>query len=302
MRRASAIVIHRASAASGKRCRRPLRGGHSSSNSMLLIAAGSRSPSTAKASTCLPPAWRTVASGNGTAVTLVPVSSSNSRSAASAGASPGSTMPLGIIHAPASLPRQNGPPGLISRTCVTPPLARKRSTPALCGVGIHHALSCRHRLGDPSAPQQARALISHRGLAGCHAIFRLREAHPFALTRSRYRRRERAHLDADFALFLAEPVPIRDAHRIDRERPAGADDDPRLLGLDAHDIERLALTADVDPPSLPDGEVHNPAMATKHPSRKVDDLARRFGFRPKTLDQRRIIAVRHEADVLAVGL
>ena len=52
----------------GKRCSRPLRGGHSISNSIERIAAGSRSPSTANASTILPPAWRTVASGNGTAV------------------------------------------------------------------------------------------------------------------------------------------------------------------------------------------------------------------------------------------
>ena len=42
------------------------------------------------------------------------------------------------------------------------------------------------------------------------------------------RRRQRAHLDADLALVLAEPVPVGDAHRRDRQRPARPDDDPPL--------------------------------------------------------------------------
>src|SRR5207344_657615 len=48
--RACASDIHCASTTSGKRSKRPLRGGHSSSNSLERIAAGSRSPSTAKTS------------------------------------------------------------------------------------------------------------------------------------------------------------------------------------------------------------------------------------------------------------
>ena len=44
-----------------------------------------------------------MASGNGTASRRVPVSSSNSRSAASAGASSASIIPLGIIYAPNAL-------------------------------------------------------------------------------------------------------------------------------------------------------------------------------------------------------
>ena len=82
LRRCSSSALRRPR---GSAARRPLCGGHSTSNSLELIAAASRSPSTANASTILPPDWRTVASGNGTAVEPVPVSSSNSRSAASAG-------------------------------------------------------------------------------------------------------------------------------------------------------------------------------------------------------------------------
>src|SRR5215204_4491445 len=133
------------------------------------MAAASRSPSAANASTHLPPDWRTLASGNGIASSLVPVSSSNSRSAASAEVSPASTAPLGIIHAPASLLRQNGPPGLISRTSVRSSRSRKSRIPAL-GGGIHRAHR-RRRFRDPAPAKQARSLVEDRRLARSDAKF-----------------------------------------------------------------------------------------------------------------------------------
>jgi hypothetical protein len=57
-RRASAGPNQATRSISGKRCRRSLRGGHSSSNSFDTAAAGSRSPSIAQAWTTLPPFGR----------------------------------------------------------------------------------------------------------------------------------------------------------------------------------------------------------------------------------------------------
>ena len=70
----------------------------------------------------LPPAWRIFASGNGNGGQARRRFLPRTRAAPLRPAvSPGSTMPLGIIQAPASLFRQKGPPGLISRTSVSPP-------------------------------------------------------------------------------------------------------------------------------------------------------------------------------------
>ena len=44
------------------------------------------------------------------------------------------------------------------------------------------------------------------------------------------------------------------------------------------------------------------AVASKHRAVEVDDLARRLGLGPQPLDQAGVIAVGHEADVLAVEL
>src|SRR5690606_1521377 len=60
-----------------------------------------------------------------------PVSSLNSRSAASMGDSSSSTNPLGIVHAPSCRLRQNGPPGWARKHSRPPELLRKRSNPAL---------------------------------------------------------------------------------------------------------------------------------------------------------------------------
>src|SRR5687767_9790614 len=68
----------------------------------------------------LPARWRTEPNGMNGSFGSIPVSSWNSRRAASSGSSSGSSTPLGIVHAPASRSFQNGPPGW----------ARKSSSPA----------------------------------------------------------------------------------------------------------------------------------------------------------------------------
>src|SRR5439155_16221297 len=174
-------------------------------------------------------------------------------------ASPHSTSPLGIIQAPASLFFQNGPPGLISRTWRSPSRVRNRRMPALCGGGIHVALLGRNCFGDPAPAEQARTVIDDRRLTGGDPIFLTFEPEPFAVARGGNRGGERAHLDADLALLLADPVPIRDAHCLNGKRSPRPDDDPPLLRLDTDDVQRLGHAADLDPAPLPNGEMHDAA-------------------------------------------
>ncbi len=68
-------------------------------------------PSSAKTSTRLPPACLNSPSQRSTPVGTHPVSSANSRRAATSAASPSSRSPLGTDHAPSFFFAQNGPPG-----------------------------------------------------------------------------------------------------------------------------------------------------------------------------------------------
>ena len=78
---------------------------------VTLMADEAQSPSAAHASTVLPLLIFTGDNCMKWLPTLNPVSSLNSRNAASSGSSPGSIKPFGMDHAPTSLPFQNGPPG-----------------------------------------------------------------------------------------------------------------------------------------------------------------------------------------------
>src|SRR4029079_7173004 len=62
------------------------------------------------------------------------------------------------------------------------------------------------------------------------------------------------------------------------------------------------LTADLDPAALTDREVDDAAMAPEHSAGAVNDFAGRLRLWTEPLHQPRIVAVRNEADVLAVGL
>src|ERR1700676_5554264 len=97
---------HSARSISGKACIFPLLGGHSISKLLLMMVAASRSPSTANATTRLPPRWRISPSGSSGPARRTPVSSVNSRLAALIASSPASISPFGMDQAPSSLPRQ----------------------------------------------------------------------------------------------------------------------------------------------------------------------------------------------------
>lgn len=112
----------------------PVPRGHSSCTGFDTNRSTSMSPEAAQATTVLPDLI--VVSPKGTksaASSSCPVSSPNSRSAASRSSSADSTRPFGMLHAPSCLFLQNGPPGWASKTCRLPSTSRYRSTPALTG-------------------------------------------------------------------------------------------------------------------------------------------------------------------------
>ncbi len=141
--RAAARSNQAARSTSGNSAVLPDRGGHSMVKVLLVMAVASQSCSTAQAKISLwrcaltPPSGRKGPSGSS------PVSSRTSRSAtarrsaaaarlralaavAVAGSGPsscGSASPLGMLHAPASLPAQYGPPGCTSSTSTRRPPA-----------------------------------------------------------------------------------------------------------------------------------------------------------------------------------
>ena len=116
---------------SGKLCITPDFGGHSSENLLLRNRVGSRSPSTAQAVMILPLGCRTGARARKGPFTATPVSSRNSRCAASNASSPCSYSPLGIDQAPSYLRAQYGPPGCTRNISRILCRFRYRTIPAL---------------------------------------------------------------------------------------------------------------------------------------------------------------------------
>src|SRR5215472_4167462 len=129
--RASAGENHCARSTSGNETLRPLFGGHSSSKRFEVSVAGSKSPSSAHAVTILPPACTTSPRGRNLPSGRAPVSSWNSRLATASASSPCAYSPFGMDQAPASLLAQNGPPGCISKTSISPSRRLNIKIPAL---------------------------------------------------------------------------------------------------------------------------------------------------------------------------
>ena len=102
----------------------------------------------------------------------------------------------------------------------------------------------------------------------------------------------------------SSPIQFQSSTRIASTASArrGPTTSRRVVGLDADDVERLGLAADLDPAALADGEMDDAAMLPEHAAVEVDDVAGGRGLGPQLLDQAGIVAVGDEADVLAVGL
>ena len=80
------------------------------------------------------------------------------------------------------------------------------------------------------------------------------------------------------------------------------------VGFDAHHIEHALSVADAgaaantEAAALTDRVVDDALMAAQHRAGEIDNIAGLARFRAQALDNTGVIAVRHEADVLAVGL
>src|SRR3954447_9868668 len=180
--------------------------------------------------------------------------------------------------------------------------------------------SGRHRRGrraarDGAAAEHARpravAVVDHAGLAGRDAVLGavqldLRPARSQAeRRRARLAGRAHAHRDRNLSIArerrVAEPVEVRERHRAGRERGAWADHDLGLARVEADDVKRFA-DGEPEPAPLPDRVMDDAAVAAEHAAVEVDDVAgaRRPGLQP--LDDLAVMALRYEADVLAVGL
>ena len=125
----------------------------------------------------------------------------------------------------------------------------------------------------------------------------------------RARRPGRAHLGEEFEPVgrdgvertVAQPVDVAQEDLARLQRLARTDDDAGPLGIEMHDIERLA-GRDADAAPLADRVAQDAFMAAEHAAVDMDDVAGRGGGRLQLGDDVGIFALRHEADVLAVGL
>ena len=104
----------------------------------------------------------------------------------------------------------------------------------------------------------------------------------------------------------SDPVDVVERDLAPAERAPGTDDDAARLGLQPHDVERIVVGAGAfaqgEAATLADGEAHDAVVPADNLARHVHDVARLGRLRPQLLHHRGIVAVGHEADVLAVGL
>ena len=119
-------------------------------------------------------------------------------------------------------------------------------------------------------------------------------------------RRHRAQLHLDGKAVrrnrLCQPV-----QRIEVDAPDGqccprADHQLVVGGVQADDVERVGLPADLDPAALANGETDQAGVPAKDTAFQIDNIAGAFRFGAKGAHYGAVIAVGHKADVLAVGL
>src|SRR5207253_10818632 len=99
----------------------------------------------------------------------------------------------------------------------------------------------------------------------------------------------------------SQPIELREVNPRLAQRALRANDDAAVFRVEPQHVKRLG-SGDPEPLTLADREMGDAMMAAQHPPVLFDDIARLAGFRPQSLDDRRIGSLAHEADVLAVGL
>ena len=120
----------------------------------------------------------------------------------------------------------------------------------------------------------------HRGLAIGHSAFALGDPEPTP-------REARGWIHAAGALYSTPADLVKW--------------DLALVGGDLDHEQRVA-DRDVEAAALADRVAGDAFVAAEHPAVHVHDVARFRALRAQAVDDRRVTAFRHEADVLAVGL
>src|ERR1039458_959030 len=171
---------------------------------------------------------------------------------------------------------------------------------------------------DKAAAEHARltlaSVVKDAGLAGGNAILAVHEINLVAAVRGRepagLRRPGRTHLHEHLAplvgelvinIAFADPIDVAQHDATGAQRRARADHDLAAHGIEPHHIERRA-GRQAQSAALADGEMDDAGMRAQHMALEIDDLASFRRARLQALDHVRVMAGRHEADVLAVML
>ena len=164
------------------------------------------------------------------------------------------------------------------------------------------------RTADPAARQHTVIVIEDASMPRRDRIFRMQQfdMRAIALRRHarRHRRTHRARLHgADKSIGLRrEPVHVAHEDGAGRQRRARTHDHARIHGIDLEHEQRLFVAGKPKALALADGEMDHAIMAGQNFALLIDDVAGLHGAGIELLDNARVIAVRHETDVLAVRL
>lgn len=118
--------------------------------------------------------------------------------------------------------------------------------------------------------------------------------------------RDRTQLDLYLAAVRFHPVTIIDIDDIPRKGFFRADDHLIECRIEFDNVERLVIVthpaADTKAFALADCVMHDSVMCADLSPVNMDDIAGFFGIGAHFFDDAGIIAVRHEADILTIGL
>src|SRR5262249_15636088 len=98
-----------------------------------------------------------------------------------------------------------------------------------------------------------------------------------------------------------QPVDLPEVRARASQGRTRAHDDPAPRRIELHHVERLSAR-DSGPAALADGEMDYAFMPAEHAAIDMMNLAGFGSAGPQTLHHAGITALRHEADILAVGL
>src|SRR4029077_11932374 len=178
-----------------------------------------------------------------------------------------------------------------------------------------HTQYCMTSRLDPTAAKQPLAIvlgiIEHTTLSRRDTIFAFSELHRnVGAVHFQSRRLQRAaranpgeNVDSvrpdRLQLLVAELVDLTKQNRLRAQRLERAHYDFARTGVELQHVKRHRRR-NADPTPLADRVIDDAVMTTKHPAIGMDDIAGLRRTRAQPLDDLRVAASRHEADVLAI--